>query len=114
MALTADHAALLGAVADELQQARGRINGIEALVSDLIRQTAPENRASALTQAQALDVLAQEIEALSGVLRRLGQGAAPEQALDVVTLADLSVRLGVVVGLAQEHRPAASSEIELF
>lgn len=113
MGLPADHAALLRAVADALLQARGRIDGVEVMVSDLIRQTAPEDRSTALIQAQALDVLAQEIEAMSGVLRRLGQGDAPDQALGAVTLADLSVRLGAVVRVTRDNA-AASDDVELF
>nr|WP_314433199.1 hypothetical protein [uncultured Brevundimonas sp.] len=113
MGLSADHAALLRAVAEALMQARGRIDGVEAMVSDLIGQTAPENRAPALVQAQALDVLGQEIEALSGVLHRLGQGDAPDLAVDATPLSDLSARLGAVVGLSRDHT-SDTNEIELF
>lgn len=113
MGLPADHAALLRAVAEALLQARGRIDGVEAMVSDLIRQTAPEDRSAALTQAQSLDVLAQEIEALSGVLQRLGQGEAPDQVLLAVPLANLSVRLGAGVGLNPASAPV-SDDVELF
>lgn len=113
MALPADHAALLRAVADALLQARGRIDGIETMVGELIGQATPENRGPALVQAQALDVMGQEIEALSGILRRLGQGEALDKALDAAPLSDLSARLGAVVGLTRDHAPD-TNEVELF
>lgn len=113
MSLSPEDATFLTALSDELQRSRGRIDGVEAMVSDLIRSAVPEHRATALMQAQSLDVLSQELDALSVILRRLGDGAAPDQALSHVTLAELATRLGAVLGLSRDTAPDAG-EIELF
>ena len=48
---------------------------------------------AALIQAQGLDALNQNLDSLAAVLRALGQGADPDQAVDPVALADLAARL---------------------
>ena len=54
-----EHAELLVAVADELTRVREGIDHVEALVSRLVRRAPAEDRAEALTEAQALDALTQ-------------------------------------------------------
>ena len=63
-----EHARLLVAVADELMRVRRDVDGVEALVGDLVRHAPAQDRPAALIQAQALDALNQRLEALSGVL----------------------------------------------
>lgn len=104
MSLPSDHTRLLAAVADELAQVRQRLGGVETLVGDLTRHAPPQDRPRVLTEAQDLDVLIQQVEALSGVLRRLGAGATPVRAVEGVTLADLAARLSLAEG-----EPSASS-----
>lgn len=107
------HAELLTAIAGELMSVREEIDGIETLVSDLVRRAAPEERAGVLTQAQVLDVLTQRLEALSGVLRMLGGGAGPAEAVDRLPLADMAERLRPAAG--EETAPShASGDLMLF
>jgi hypothetical protein len=108
MSAPPEHADLLAAVADELMLVREGIDGIEALVSDLVRRAPPEERPNALTQAQALDALTQRLEALSGVLRMLGGGASPSEAVSRLSLADMAGRLRPAAG---EHRHEAAEVI---
>lgn len=98
MSAPPEHADLLAAVADELMLVREGIDGIEALVSDLVRRAPPEERPNALTHAQALDALTQRLEALSGVLRMLGGGASPSEAVSRLSLADMAGRLRPAAG----------------
>ncbi len=56
-----EHAELLVAVADELTRVREGIDHVEALVSRLVRRAPAEDRAEALTEAQALDALAEDM-----------------------------------------------------
>jgi hypothetical protein len=100
MAPSLGHAELLIAVAGELISVREQIAGIETLVSDLVRRAAPEERAGILTDAQALDALTQRLEALSGLLRMLGDGAHPAEAVGRLPLADMAERLGAATGEA--------------
>ena len=76
MSAPPEHADLLAAVADELMLVRQGIDGIEALVSDLVRRAPPEERSNALTQAQALYVPAQGPVPLA-LLTTSGSGLDP-------------------------------------
>ena len=67
----------------------------------------PEERSNALTQAQALDALIQRVEALSDVLRMLGGGASPSDAVSRLSLSDVAGRLRPAAG---EHRPASAAD----
>jgi hypothetical protein len=107
MGVPTDHAALLTAVADELMLVREDIEGIETLVGDLVRRAPPEERSNALTQAQALDALIQHVETLSGLLRMLGGGASPSDAVSRLSLSDVAGRLRPDAG---EHRPASAAD----
>ncbi|WP_292021958.1 MULTISPECIES: hypothetical protein [unclassified Brevundimonas] len=107
MSAPPEHADLLAAVADELMLVRQGIDGIEALVSDLVRRALPEERSNALTQAQALDALTQRVEALSSVLRMLSGGASPSEAVSRLSLADMAGRLRPAAG---EHRPISNAD----
>jgi hypothetical protein len=93
MALAPDQARLLAAVADELVRARAEVEAVEALVARLVRHAPAADRPAALVQAQGLDALNQNLDSLAAVLRALGQGADPDQAVDPVALADLAARL---------------------
>ncbi|WP_312598705.1 hypothetical protein [Brevundimonas sp.] len=114
MSAPSDHADLLAAVADELMLARQGVDGIETLVSDLVRRAPPDERSNALTQAQALDALTQQIEALSGVLRRLSGGASPSDAVSQVSLADMAGRLRPPAGRNRPISGADAGDLMLF
>lgn len=110
MSAPPEHAPLLAAVADELMRVREGIDGVEALVSGLVRRAAPEERAEILGEAQALDALTQRLEALAGVLRMLGGGASPAEAVNRLALADMAGRLRPAAGMASGSPSAPSSE----
>ena len=100
-----EHAELLVAVADELTRVREGIDHVEALVSALVRRAPPHERGEALTEAQALDALTQRLEALSGVLRMLGGGATPAEAVSRLALADMAGRLRPAAGVQAAAAP---------
>jgi len=108
-----EHAHLLVAVADELMRVREGIDHVEALVSRLVRRAPAEDRAEALTEAQALDALTQRLEALSSVLRMLGDGATPAESVSRISLADMAVRLRPAAGV-QTAEASDSGELMLF
>ncbi|MFN7108958.1 MAG: hypothetical protein ACK4MY_12100, partial [Brevundimonas sp.] len=68
----------------------------------------------ALTQAQALDALTQRLEALSGVLRMLGGGASPSEAVSRLSLADMAGRLRPAAGEAPSAPSADAGDLMLF
>lgn len=109
-----EHAELLAAVADELMRVREGIDHVEALVSRLVRQAPKEDRAEAFTEAQALDALTQRLEALSNVLRMLGDGATPAESISTISLADMAVRLRPAAGVGQAAAPQDSGDLMLF
>ena len=113
MSAPPEHAELLAAVADELMRVREGIDAVEAMVSVLVRRAPPGERAEALTDAQALDALTQRLEALSGVLRMLGGGATPAEAVSRLALADMAGRLRPAAGV-QASVPPASGDLMLF
>ena len=102
-----EHAHLLVAVADELMRVREGIDHVEALVSRLVRRAPAEDR------AQALDALTQRLEALSGVLRMLGDGATPAESVSRISLADMAVRLRPAAGV-KTTEAADSGDLMLF
>lgn len=114
MSAPPEHAQLLAAVADELMGVRQGIDGVEALVSRLVAQASVEERPAAVTQAQALDALTQRLEALAGVLRMLGGGASPAEAVGRLALADMAGRLRPAAGEPSAPPPAASGDLTLF
>jgi hypothetical protein len=85
--------AIFAAYAVELAAIGDGINGLEALVSDHVRQCAPEARPKALRDAQAIDVLTQRLDAMRALASALSQGEPVHSALGVVPLADLAQRL---------------------
>jgi hypothetical protein len=100
-----EHAHLLVAVADELMRVREGIDHVEALVSRLVRRAPAEDRAEALTEAQALDALTQRLEALSG--------ATPAESVSRISLADMAVRLRPAAGV-KTTEAADSGDLMLF
>lgn len=113
MSAPPEHAELLAAVADELMRVREGIDGVEALVSVLVRRAPAKERAEALIEAQALDALTQRLEALSGVLRMLGGGATSAEAVGRLALADMAGRLRPAAGVPASA-PPASGDLMLF
>ncbi|OGN49278.1 MAG: hypothetical protein A2352_08165 [Caulobacterales bacterium RIFOXYB1_FULL_67_16] len=108
-----EHALLLAAIADELTGVREGIDHVEALVSRLVRRAPPEDRAEALTEAQALDALTQRLEALAGVLRMLGNGATPAESVSRISLADMAGRLRPAAGV-QTSAAQDAGDLMLF
>jgi len=115
MPLPADHARLLSAAADELMRMRQAVDGVEALIGDLIRHAPPDGRSQALIQAQALDLLNQRLDGLSAVLGDLARGATPDRAVAGLTLMDMAARLTSPSGLqAAPETDSDTGELTLF
>jgi len=106
-AIFAAYAAELGAIGQGLQ-------GLEALVSDHVRQCAPEARPHALREAQAIDVLSQRLDAMRALAAALAQGERIESALGVVPLADLAHRLHSSILTHAPAAPAAAGSGDLM
>lgn len=102
----------LAALADELTRARAGVEALSALVSAHVRDCPPERRAAAITEAQAVDGLAQHLEALAGFARDLAGGRSVAEAAGAVTLADLARRLAA--DDPEPHEPPPSGDLELF
>jgi hypothetical protein len=92
---------------------------LQAMAGDLIDRARLDPHDPLLEEAQALDALAQKLDALTGFLERLARTAPPGWRLDIahaiepVFLADLAKRL------CREYPPeedplAQSGEFELF
>lgn len=92
--MTASDRTLLGAVAVELADVRTGVDGLSGLLAGLVRGLPIEDRAEALTGAQALDALTQRLDALSDVLQALAAGKPADEAVRGVNLADVAARLG--------------------
>lgn len=108
MPLPADHARLLSAAADELTRMRQAVDGVEALIGDLIRHAPPDGHSQALIQAQALDLLNQRLHGLSALLGDLARGATPTQAVARLTLMDMAARLAS----SSDSRPAPEADLD--
>lgn len=86
-------AALLSALSTEFVAMRRTVDDLQGLVSDHVLQTPPDARAGVMLQAQAVDALSQQLDALGGITGALARGEPVESALEGVLLADLSDRL---------------------
>src|SRR5690606_38520379 len=106
---SADPAPLMAAVADELAAVRHGVEAVAGLVAELVASSSGEARDRALTEAQALDLASQRLDALSGLIRALGAGATPEQAVGALTLSDMAQRLGTPIDRPSSPAPDAAS-----
>lgn len=115
--MPADAPALLAALAAEIGDVRAGVDRMSTLVSDLVRRLPAEDRAEALTDAQALDVLIQRLDAVAGVLHGLSDGQTSADAVSTVLLADVAVRLKGGTPASSPvaaHPPPASGDVLLF
>ena len=113
--MSADAPSLLAALAAEIGDVRSGVDRMSALVSDLVRRLPVEDRAEALTDAQALDVLIQRLDAVAGVLHGLSDGQTSADAVSSVLLADVAGRLGgQSASRAATLSPAPSGDLLLF
>ncbi|MBU1345614.1 MAG: hypothetical protein KKA16_01540 [Alphaproteobacteria bacterium] len=104
---------LLNAVSDELAEMRVQLDDLAELTSELIAHCPPNLRASALSRLQALDLLAQRLDGLSGFSAALGVGVPVDTALQALTLSDLSDRLGGRVD-PSASAPPMDGDVTLF
>lgn len=109
-------AKLLEAFSAELFSTRGGVNALAGLVSDYVRNCPLEARPTALRDAQAVDALAQHLDALSDFARRMSGGEPFETAVAAVPLSDLADRLRAAVQSPVHHREdaCAAGEVLLF
>lgn len=118
MTVPADHVPLMAAIADELAAVRHGVEAVAGLVGELVATSSGEARDRAVTEAQGLDLASQRLDALSGLIRALGRGVSPEQALGELTLSDMAQRLapaaGVVIAAAAGDDAASSGDLLLF
>lgn len=113
--MPADAPSLLAALATEIGDVRMGVDRVSGLLSDLVRRLPPEHRAEALTDAQALDVLIQRLDAVAGVLHGLSSGQSSADAVSAVLLADMAERLnGETPARAPASPAAASGDLLLF
>lgn len=113
--MPADAPSLLAALAAEIGDVRSGVERVSGLLTDLVRRLPAEHRAEALTDAQALDVLIQRLDAVAGVLQGLSDGRTSADAVSAVLLADVAVRLtGEAPARAPDHPPASSGDLLLF
>lgn len=113
--MSKDASSLMAALAAEIGDVRAGVDRMSTLVSDLVRRLPVEDRAEALTDAQALDVLIQRLDAVAGVLHGLSDGQTSVDAVSTVRLADMAARLqGDALRPAPTHPPAAAGDLLLF
>ncbi len=112
-------AEVLEAVSRETSALHHSAMALQTMAGDLIERARLEPHDPLIEEAQALDALAQKLDALTGFLERLAQTAPPAWRLDIaraiepVFLADLAKRL------CREHAPedddlSQSGDFELF
>jgi hypothetical protein len=112
-------AEVLDAVSRETLALHHAAVALQTMAGDLIDRARLDPHDPLLEEAQALDALAQKLDALSGFLERLARAAPPGWRLDIahaiepVFLADLAKRL------CREYSPeedplAQSGDFELF
>ena len=112
---------VMQAVAREARDLHGSAERLQAMAGVLIERAQVEANDPLVEEAQALDALAQKLDALSGFLARLACDAPPEWRLDIeralagVPLADLASRLRHAHGQAAPAAPfAPAGDCELF
>ena len=109
--------ALLSALSTEFSAMRETVEGLSDLMREHALLAAAADRPRVLTQAQGVDALRQELDALGDLAAALGGGRPIEGVLDAVPLADLADRLRRAVSdtdLEARPAPAATGELVLF
>lgn len=108
--------ALFTALAAEFASMADGVEGLAALMSELMRTADTATRPQALQQAQAIDALVQRCLALRDVSEGLGDGRALETVLAEAPLADLAVRLGGSVHTPSDRSsdPMGAGDLLLF
>lgn len=109
--MSADAPSLLAALAAEIGDVRSGVERVSGLLTDLVRRLPAEHRAEALTDAQALDVLIQRLDAVAGVLTGLSSGQTSADAVSAVLLSDMADRLQ---GQSPARASDASGDLQLF
>ncbi|WP_420470575.1 hypothetical protein [Brevundimonas sp. FT23042] len=109
--MPADTPSLLAALAAEIGDVRSGVDRVSGLLTDLVRRLPVEHRAEALTDAQALDVLIQRLDAVAGVLNGLASGQTSTDAVSSVLLADMAGRLN---GHDAARPPDGAGDLHLF
>ena len=96
---------VLDAISRETAQMYNAAVRLQSMAGDLIDRASVQAHDPLMEEAQALDTLAQKLDALTGFLERLAQTASPAWRMDIadavgpVFLADLAKRL------CREHTP---------
>jgi hypothetical protein len=112
-------AEVLDAVSRETLALHHAAVALQTMAGDLIDRARLDPHDPLLEEAQALDALAQKLDALTGFLERLARAAPPGWRLDIahaiepVFLADLAKRLCREYPPEEDPR-AQSGEFELF
>lgn len=120
-----DNRDLLAAMAAELADIRGEIEGAGGLVSEVLRLLPPETRLGYLTRSQVFDVLVQRVEALAGLARAVADDQPMDTALAALPLAEMAERMqetahrarpgGAPADAADDDAPApAAGVLHLF
>lgn len=101
-----DNRDLLAAMAAELADIRGEIEGAGGLVSEVLRLLPPETRLGYLTRSQTFDVLVQRVEALAGLAQAVADDQPMDTALAALPLAEMAERMQET---AHRARPATAA-----
>lgn len=109
---------VLAALAGELALARSKCVRLDDALGRLLEAAAPEARDAVLRELHAVDLLNQQIAAVTTFVEQLS-GGAPDAVIDVgaalqaITLGEVAARLGRGVGRAPAPA-AAADEAEFF
>jgi hypothetical protein len=102
---------LLSAIAGQTASTARLVEGLAALIADLLADLPPEARGAALVRAQAADLAVQRLEGLAQVLESLGHGASAHDAVSSLGLADLAASLGYG---SPPGGPVSAGDLALF
>lgn len=121
MSLEAPVSVVLAAVAQEIRRGSDQARQVEGLVSELVRRSSGEDRRLAMHEAQAIDVLLQQLDVLAAFVSELTTLGADDmmevdRALGTVSMAEMASRLrrALYVETRDAAAAAPSGDLELF
>lgn len=121
MSLEAPVSVVLAAVAQEIRRSSDQARQVEGLVSELVRRSSGDDRQLAMQEAQAIDVLLQQLDVLAAFVSELTTLGADDlmevdRALATVSMAEMASRLrrALYVDTTDTGPVGPSGDLELF